>query len=411
MVQVNFPGITVHDGAHLGVLAGGASTDNFTAVELLTAETKWSYAASFRIERPEIASGVTDEQPFVLVDLEIVHGEVGISVTEPDLQAFAGREILAGAGPRRTVLVPVGTAGPICIVMFRNASTTPTRAKVHIFGVEARLLSRKERNRIALEQSMTPIQLINYHDYEPNLVFSVVSWGAAGTAWLAAVLNDCPSILCLHAANSYWELFGGAKTLTGLEYLQIVGMLGHATSLAGDIHGVSRYDIPEIKEFFGDQFAAAVLVREPLARLYSALALSERYEPTQRTDTSYLDAMFPSVWRLLPSGGANERVFVHTANLLNAIIDEQAVGPIFRMEDLISRPECLLELVSVLSSGKVNAPEHWAAAATARNAVNQHNRDGRKPFDDWQIKVLREVVHKDAIELYEGLGYDMRWLR
>ena len=248
----------------------------------------------------------------------------------------------------------------------------------------------------------------------PPQIFAVITWGAAASWWLTAVLNDCPSVFCVHAQNTVWNRFGNADHLSGLEYLRIVGMQGRAVDLAGDVHGVSRFDIPEIRDFFGDQFSAAVLVRDPLPRLRSMLALNLRRltEGGALVDIGYIDAKFPDVVRMLPNGSPAERIFVHSANMLNAIVEEREIGPIFRMEDVVSKPKSLLQLVQVLSGGRLEAPQDWAKAAMSRRIINRHSSSqSTPPFGDWENRVLRAIVSADAISAYEQLGYDMAYFR
>lgn len=405
------PGPTPHGDTRIRSLEGDATALNFATIEIETPRPQWAYAVSFRIECPDLAAGTADSRLCAVVDIEVRRGAVAIGSMSPDFQAFTAREIIERTGPRRTVHVPVDAPTGVCALMIRNAADGGTASTAKVFNLEVRHVPREERNAVTLKNTMTPHQLKNYQDYAPPRVFSVVSWGAAATDWLACVLNDCPSIFCVHAANSYWETFADGKALSGLRYLQIIGMLGHSAALAGDVHGISRYDIPAIREFFGDQFNAVVLVRDPLARLRSVLALNERYEPTLNTNTSYLDAQLPRALALLPTGRSEERMFVHSANLLNAVIDEQAVGPIFRMEDVVSRPESLFHLVEVLSAGAVRAPERWGASSMSRGATNCHKRADSRAFCDWQMQVLRSTIRPEATHIYQELGYDMNWLQ
>jgi hypothetical protein len=411
MATINLTYVT-HNGARVRSLDGHFALGAFRPFEVETAAPEWSHAVSARLERPDKAFPLAHPASlFVVVDLAVEFGAIGLACFEADLRTPAGRELREGVGPRRLVYVPIVSEGASHHLLIRNLTGNNRAARAIIYGLETKFVTRQEVNGVKLLRSMSPHQLKNYQDYAPKHVFAVVSWGAAATAWLASVLNDCPEVLCLHAANSYWELFGGSRPLSGLEYLQILGMLGSATEIAGDVHGVSRGDIPEIVDFFGDQFSAAVLVREPLARIYSQLALFERYASVQQIDTRYLDEMLPDALGLLPAGSDGERVFVHGANMLNSIMEELTIGPIFRMEDVVSRPEVLIELVGVLSRGKVDPPKHWAFSAVSKKAVNTHSSKERRPLKSWQTEVLRAVVRDDAVAAYEKLGYDMAWLR
>src|SRR5208282_3966858 len=123
-------------------------------------------------------------------------------------------------------------------------------------------------------------------------LFAVVSWGAAATQWLSRTLNDCPGVYCAHASNLLWTRFAGAQPLNGADYLRLIGVLGAGNKAAGDVHGISRHDVPAIREALGDRFRAIVLTRDPLHRLASQLAVFSRDAPTQHWNVDYLSNKF-----------------------------------------------------------------------------------------------------------------------
>jgi hypothetical protein len=244
-------------------------------------------------------------------------------------------------------------------------------------------------------------------------VFSVVSWGAAATTWLASALNDCPDVFCLHAANRVWSRLSGASVVDGLLYLQIVGRLGYTAKAAGDVHGISRDHIGSIKEHYGEAFRCAVFVRDPLPRLASQLALFSQYpdsDPRQTYgDLSYLNDKLPKAVKQLPSGKYEELLFLHAANMLNAIIDETSVGPIWRMEDLTTSPTELINAVHYLTSDSVAPPVDWANKWAGHRKLNQHAK-ATIDLSSWQRRVLASAVRPDAITAYRALGYEMSWI-
>jgi len=167
-------------------------------------------------------------------------------------------------------------------------------------------------------------------------LFCVVSWGCAATAWLATVLNRHPDIYCVHAANVGWHALGDCEMLDGARYLRIVGSQGHAHIAAGDVHGVSRSRVAECRHLFGDKFNTAVVIREPISRLHSQLALYQDFEGLRVWDVDYLDAVLTRTGIVLAPGDYESRLFVHAANMLNAILEEHEVGRVYRCEDLTS---------------------------------------------------------------------------
>ena len=258
-----------------------------------------------------------------------------------------------------------------------------------------------------MEKASDELRRVIYEDYPPPRLFAVVTWGCAATDWLAYSLNECPGIFCLHAANYLWNKFAGAGWLSGLDYLEVVGMQGHAAIAAGDVHGVSRADIPEITRKYGDSFRAAVVVRDPLPRLRSQLGLFKRYGQFGGWDLTYLQSMFPEVIDRLPTGSHEEPLFLHGVNMLNAIVEEVAVGPVFRMEDITTDRQRLAEMIRHLTGGAVEPAEHWLQSAVASRGTNPHTSKGSE-FPGWQLDVLRRVVRPEAVELYRQLGYNVK---
>jgi hypothetical protein len=225
-------------------------------------------------------------------------------------------------GLRCKVYVPVGEPGAAASLMLRNADSKG-RSVARIYGVEIRPVSSVEEMEERL-RIMTPSQQTYAEWYRLPRMFAVISWGAAATQWLSGAFNDCPGVFCVHSGYAVWRTFGGAAEMDGSRYLQIVGMQGRTSRLAGDVHGISRSDIPAIKEFFGETFRAAELIRDPLPRLQSAFEAFNRFGVGV---LKYLDSMVPDVLKHLPTASYVERVFVHAANMLNAIVDEFPSAP------------------------------------------------------------------------------------
>lgn len=237
-------------------------------------------------------------------------------------------------------------------------------------------------------------------------LFSVISWGCAATAWLARVLNHHPDIFCVHAANHAWHVLGNSEKLDGLAYLRVVGQQGHAHSAAGEVHGASRHLVAECRRTLGDRFNAAVVVRNPVPRLHSQLALYEDFAGVNAWNIDYVDSIIARTGVILPAADDASRFFVHAANMLNAILDERDVGRIYRAEDLTSDSQVLGEFVEEITRGKVSPDSEWLHAALQTRKVNVHagNRPHRD-LDDWQIDVIQKVVDPRAWEVYEALGY------
>jgi hypothetical protein len=236
-----------------------------------------------------------------------------------------------------------------------------------------------------------------------NQLFAVVTWGCAATTWLAKALNSHPEILCLHAGTNAFNTFH-QPVEDSFQYFRVLSHLGHGYAAVGDVHGLARWEIPKLKEAFGPRFNASIVVREPIARIRSQMALYEEFQGLNAWNLSYVEKLIESKNILADSEEA--KMFVHAANMLNTITEEVAFGTIYRAEELTSNPDCLRSLVGEITGGKVDIREHWLEACIGSKKVNAHaNRATQTALTDWQTEVVRAVVRPEAWSIYEDLGY------
>ena len=239
-------------------------------------------------------------------------------------------------------------------------------------------------------------------------LFAVVSWGCAATAWISTILNRHPDIYCVHAANHFWHVLADCDRLDGVPYMRLIGAQGHSHVAAGEVHGVSRHLIPELRRSFAGAFNAAVVVREPMPRLHSQLAHFEEFAETRAWDVSYVDEVMARTGVTLPAHNYRNRFFVHAVNMLNAVLEESDAGKIYRSEDLTQNADVLGDFIEEITRGKVSPDSAWLASAVQTRRVNEHTRQRpRPPFEDWQVDVIRRVVDPRSWEIYETLGYSV----
>ena len=255
-------------------------------------------------------------------------------------------------------------------------------------------------------EGLTEYQQAFLRKYPYPQLFAVISWGCAATSWVATVLNRHPDIYCVHAANLSWHVLGNSEKLDGVPYLRIIGSQGHAHRAAGSVHGLSRLLVPECRRSFGEAFNAAVVVREPVARMHSQLALHQDFEDLEAWNVDYVEGILSRTGIRLAPEDYQSRLFVHAANMLNAIVEEREVGKIYRCEDLTSDSEVLGGFIEEITRGKVSPDSAWLRSAIETRNVNVHaSRHPQRNLDDWQMDVIRRVVNPGAWEIYESLGY------
>lgn len=233
-------------------------------------------------------------------------------------------------------------------------------------------------------------------------LFAVISWGAAATRWLAKTLDSHPEVLCLHAGSHAIASFG--RPIEAMEYYRALTMLGHGYRAAGDVHGIGRHDVPALRKAFGDRFQAVVLVREPIARLHSLMAHYDQFRGLDAWGLSYVDDLVATRRLTLPDG-EDSRMFIHAANMLNAIVEERAIGRVYKTEELTSSAETLAALVRELGGGDIEPTAEWLAAGLRLPRINAHESSRERVLTDWQREVLGAVVTEDAWRMYAQLGY------
>lgn len=239
-------------------------------------------------------------------------------------------------------------------------------------------------------------------------LFAVVSWGCAATNWLAHVLNGHPDIFCLHAANSVWQSFGLGPPLCGWDYFRVLWTMGRGIKAVGDVHGIARHEIKPLRKLLGEQFNAVVVIREPIQRLGSQLALFKKTRSIARRGMDYVDTLLADHGLSVPSPDPHDeaRLFAHGVNMLNAIVEEVDVGAIYRSEDLTTKPTVLKNFVTELTGGSLEVSLPWASRQICRDCTNAH-RGGDRPvtFNAWETDVLLALVKPEAWAHYERLGY------
>jgi len=246
----------------------------------------------------------------------------------------------------------------------------------------------------------------------PDL-FAVITWGCAGTKWLAQVLNGHPEVFCIHALRYCVDVNDGiAGRLDDVQVLSAVERMGGGLPLAGEVHGLARTSVPRLQAKFGKRFRCAGLVRSPAPRLRSQLALfaTHNYSPQAWPNMEYVDCLagFARVAGTVRS--YEQLMFVHAVNMLNAVLEEQELFPLYRLEDLSTNPAALRGFIDHLSGGCIDVDDAFLAWAQSLGSPNSHVALAGKaprPFEDWQVDVIRAILRPEAVEAYQGLGYEI----
>ncbi len=76
----------------------------------------------------------------------------------------------------------------------------------------------------------------------------------------------------------------------------------------------------------------------------------------------------------IDAGDYAARLVVHAACMLNVILEEQELGPIVRMEDVVSDPGALVSLVSFLTAGTIVTDRGWSRGRRWRGRSSGRTR-------------------------------------
>ncbi len=265
-----------------------------------------------------------------------------------------------------------------------------------------------ERDNPALFGDLDELARATALDAPMPFLFCVVSWGAAATQWLANTLNAHPDIFCVHCSNRFWERLAGARYVDGWQYLRILGSESPASRACGDVHGVSRETIPDLRAKLGNGFNCAILVRDPLPRLRSQTALFDKWPVKTAWNVEYVQKFIDQGVHV-PQDNVVNRLFLHGVNMLNCIIQEEPVAPIWRAEDITADPTMLARFIDELTRGNVRVEPEWAERMVYRPPSNRHRAAGSTAhqFESWQIAAINEIVEPRAWRSYQRLGYEI----
>src|SRR5262249_43091030 len=152
-----------------------------------------------------------------------------------------------------------------------------------------------------------------------------------------------------------------------------------------------REDVPNLYHEFGSKFNAVVLVRDPLPRMRSQLALYEHHQG-KGWNLDYISALIDDLKLPVSHTDQDRKFFVHAANMLNAIVDESKIGTIYKSEEVTTNPEVLGRLINELTGGHVTVDAQWLENAVRRDRINRHAGEKSKvSLTDWQVEVMRQV--------------------
>lgn len=259
---------------------------------------------------------------------------------------------------------------------------------------------------VELPPSRAPFQAETQHaSPPPPEMFAVISWGCAGTKWTALALNAHPDVFCVHSANYYLQSMARQRLVDGCEYLRVLESIGAGHRAIGEVHGVSRESVAELRAHYGPRFSTAILVRDPLPRLRSQVALSRKLQSGDAWDKPYYDSVAQNAGLDPAQLSYEDSTVVHAADQLNRILEERQFGPVFTLESLTQSRTRLSELLLHLTRGCAAPTREWLDHVGSLPAQNQHRAEASAQLTDRELRIADRIFRPEARECYRQLGY------
>ena len=238
-------------------------------------------------------------------------------------------------------------------------------------------------------------------------LFAVVTWGCSGSTWFAKILNSHPDIFCLHAYNQHIALTTDTEANEGIEYLKSISISAHGYKLAGDIHGINRAEIENIRNYFNEQINVAILIRNPLDRLKSMYANMLVYGGGTGNYKYIKDRLMELNYKSLSKEVV---LFAHSINMLNAIIDESKFSDFIIEMEKLNDKKYLKQTIETLSRGSLQIEDDWLENL---NITPFNSHIGKKcitQFSDTEKELIALILDDRALGIYEEIGYSVEEL-
>ena len=252
-----------------------------------------------------------------------------------------------------------------------------------------------------------------------RILFIGYCWGAAGSTWLARLLNGHPDIFCVH--NPQFPRFDYFKFEDLAEVIEHVfrhQAWAGAYPVVGFTHGVALEWHGRIRQKYGDQLRCFVLTRHPIMRIQSSYALHVSRKAERSTDSRWIEAYVQTYQELvrlarkkLPDD-FESLAFYKSCAMVNSILAEHEQGlPLYRLEDLLSEEEAVQSLLAHISSGTCRLPSdviETMQRTVVRGRAAQI-RSAEETYASWRPE-HREAYHYlvtgKALEVYRQVGYE-----
>ena len=253
-----------------------------------------------------------------------------------------------------------------------------------------------------------------------RLLFLTFCWGAAGTTWLARLLNAHPDIFCLHAP--LLPRFDHSQLAESTEVIRHVYgdvSLGGSYPVVGFTHGIASEWYEELTRQYPERLRCLALTRHPVPRIQSSFRLFVSMEQRLASDPTWR-RLFEETYQRLTHWSLRSfpddfesLAFYYACAMVNSITWEQQQSfPLFRLEDLVTDEDTVQRLIGHVSDGRCQLPDDVIRRMQG-TVVHSHNSERLSPADTYAAwpperrRAYHALVTGAAVDAYRALGYEM----
>ncbi|MCP5366074.1 MAG: hypothetical protein H6907_18115 [Hyphomicrobiales bacterium] len=265
-------------------------------------------------------------------------------------------------------------------------------------------------------------------------VFYVTAQGYAADhwyGWLPKVFNMHPEIFALLAHEGSRPKYLKERTRGErpdiVAFTHFLSDMGMTYEAIGDFYSYRGWQIPPLRDAFGDAVPVVNIVRHPIAWL-------EFYVRWRSSNMRMPDgSLGPIEWEwgiahhelfkelgLKPYGQDEPHIWAayQGMHMMNDILRD-STGRVthVKLESLVRDPDHLQRLVSFLTKGRCTFPQGILDAAYAivdtpfrgEEKLRVVPRELYDAWPDWKKEALAKLLKPDARALYERFGYRLSW--
>jgi hypothetical protein len=255
---------------------------------------------------------------------------------------------------------------------------------------------------------------------DDRILFLGFCWGAAGTTWLARLLNSHEDVFCQHAPMfPRYDHFRLAEAMEIIDVVLNEQAFGGAYPVVGFTHGIAAEWYDALREKYGQRLRCFGVTRHPIPRIQSTLELNVEKKERRTSDPTWQRAFAETYDTLRQLSNKDfpddfeSLAFYKACAMVNSITwERQQDFPLFRLEDLISQEPAVQQLLSHVSDGACQL----AATVVQRmqqTVVRPHARRTltvAETYGSWRAE-HREAFHylvtAPSLAEYCQLGYEL----